>query len=106
MGQRLGYKQSAEHIARRIKRGPAHPNWKGSDINERSGRCRAQRMFPPGPCIRCGAKGERHHKDGDTSNNTDSNVEMLCRRCHMEEDGRLQAFAEQAKNRDRKKDAR
>lgn len=104
MAVRLGYKQSAEHIARRIKRGAAHPNWKGSDIKERSGRCRALRMFPPGPCIRCGLKGERHHIDGNTSNNAASNIEMLCRRCHMEEDGRLQSFAEQAKTRDRTKD--
>jgi hypothetical protein len=25
---------------------------------------------------------ERHHKDGDTANNTDENLELLCPNCH------------------------
>lgn len=32
---------------------------------------------------------DRHHKDGDSSNNDPANVAFLCRRCHMAADGRL-----------------
>lgn len=35
---------------------------------------------------------ERHHRDGDTANNEAANIAFLCRRCHMEIDGRLAAF--------------
>jgi hypothetical protein len=42
----------------------------------------------------CGAAAvDRHHVDGDTSHNARSNVRFLCRRCHMEADGRLAALA-------------
>ena len=30
-----------------------------------------------------------HHKDGNTLNNNGDNVTILCRRCHMRIDGRL-----------------
>jgi hypothetical protein len=45
-------------------------------------------------CSRCGeAKPlERHHVDGDTGNNDMTNISVLCRRCHMEVDGRLEAL--------------
>lgn len=39
-------------------------------------------------CERCEASGRVieaalvHHRDRDTSNNTDANLEALCRRCH------------------------
>lgn len=105
MAVKKGYKQSSEHVARRIKRGQDHPNWLGDCASEKAGRSRALRLFPSGPCIRCDdPNGERHHKDGDTLNNDPNNVEMLCRKCHMKSDGRLQAFAKQAQNRDRTKD--
>lgn len=91
-GPKPGYKQSPEHIAKRIKRGEEHPNWKGDEITERSGRSRALRAFPDGPCEVCGEPAERHHKDGNTANNSPSNIAMLCRRHHMTADGRLDAF--------------
>jgi hypothetical protein len=31
---------------------------------------------------------DRHHIDGDTSNNARSNILLVCRRCHMHLDGR------------------
>ena len=71
--------------------GPKHPGWKGDAISVKGGRRRALRLYPEiGPCIRCSSvKAERHHKDGNTANNSPDNIEALCRRCHMEEDGRL-----------------
>ena len=33
---------------------------------------------------------ERHHRDGDQHNNERANVALLCRRCHMVVDGRLE----------------
>lgn len=43
-------------------------------------------------CTRCYEEKplERHHIDGDTGNNDVSNIAVLCRRCHMEVDGRLE----------------
>jgi hypothetical protein len=44
-------------------------------------------------CDRCGKPGrDRHHRDGNTLNNEPENIECLCRRCHMEIDGRLARF--------------
>jgi DNA modification methylase len=52
---------------------------------------------------KCGAvRGERHHRDGDTSNNDPANIAVVCRRCHMAADGRLDAFKDLARrNRER-----
>ena len=68
--------------------------WKGDGASDGTKRARAQRSIPLGPCEKCGKLGvDRHHRDGDTGNNRRSNIAILCRRCHMEEDGRLQSFA-------------
>jgi hypothetical protein len=79
--------------ARQYLTGESHPQWVGDAVSERGGRTRALRMYRCiGPC-KCGAtKAERHHRDGDTSNNHPDNIEALCRRCHMEADGRLAAL--------------
>lgn len=53
--------------------------------------------LPPCPCGR--GITERHHRDGDPTNNDPSNIELLCRLCHMEEDGRLDALVERNKRR-------
>lgn len=90
-----GYKQTPQHIQNRADaiRGENHYGWQGDDVSERGGRARALRAYPNiGPCEKCGAaKSERHHKDGNTANNNPANIEILCRRCHMTEDGRLDA---------------
>jgi hypothetical protein len=89
-GPKPGYKQTAEHVEKRKRYGDRHPGWKGDDVSVRGGRTRAIREYPPGPCTRCGdPKGERHHVNGDTSDNRPENIAMLCRRCHMATDGRL-----------------
>lgn len=48
----------------------------------------------PERCERCDQRKplERHHIDEDTGNNKPENLAALCRRCHMEVDGRLAAF--------------
>lgn len=74
--------------------GPGAPGWKGDGASDASKRLRAQRTFSlPERCERCSDGAvERHHKDGDPGNNERSNIEFLCRRCHMTVDGRLDAF--------------
>lgn len=89
-GAKKGYKQTPEHIQKRKRFGANHHAYKGEDIIIKSGRTRALRNYPIRPCERCGnLKSERHHKDGDTRNNSPENIQFLCRRCHMLEDGRL-----------------
>lgn len=59
-----------------------------------AGRARARRLYPNlGTCAKCRAPAsDRHHIDGDTFNNRRSNIEFLCRSCHMREDGRLESL--------------
>ena len=99
MGVNRGYKQTPEHIAKRIKRGQEHPRWLGDQITKQSGRSRALRWFPDGPCEVCGSPAERHHVDDNTANNDPANIRMLCRRHHMESDGRLAQLADFARGR-------
>ena len=79
-------------------RGSNHPQWKGDDASPTTKRNRARRKFKLGPCIDCGKPGtDRHHIDGDPGNNAASNVAILCRRCHMKQDGRIDALSKIAK---------
>jgi transposase-like protein len=77
--------------------GSQHPNWKGGKVSPQGGRVRARRIHPlPRTCERCDKPAvERHHKDGDPTNNYRENLAFLCRRCHMEVDGRLEATVAQ-----------
>ncbi len=67
-------------------------------LNPHTGRIQAQRLFPVmRSCERCGQGAkDRHHRDDNTLNNDPINVAFLCRRCHMETDGRLATFQAQA----------
>lgn len=96
MGQKKGYKQTPEHIAARIRSGPDHHAWAGDSVSEKGGRSRALRKFREiPPCILCGSpRSERHHKDGNTRNNSDDNIAPLCRKCHMSTDGRMDRLIE------------
>jgi hypothetical protein len=79
-------------------RGDKAPNWKGDAARPSTKRCRARRLFKLSQCEICGVKAtDRHHKDGDTGNNVRENIQILCRKCHMTVDGRLDAFLEAAK---------
>lgn len=64
-------------------------NWLGDKITQDSARCRTRRMYAQQPCRICGRPAERHHKDGNTLNNEPSNIDWLCRKHHMEADGRM-----------------
>jgi len=73
--------------------GEAHPGWKGDEALPATKRQRAVRRFVLDECERCGKKAtDRHHKDGNTGNNEESNIAKLCRRCHMLVDGRLEVI--------------
>ena len=74
-----------------IRKGSKNPNWKGDNVEKDIGRDRARRMYPVRfPCEVCGSgPTDRHHKDDNPLNNSPSNIAFLCRRHHMEADGRL-----------------
>lgn len=81
-----------------VLRGAKHPNWKGDNAGDGSKRRRIRKLVVLGACDRCGKPAiDRHHRDGDTGNNVSANLGLLCRRCHMLEDGRLAAFMVWAK---------
>ena len=81
------------------KLGEKNPQWKGDNATQHSGRGRAIRKHSLIPCEICELnKTERHHKDGNTLNNNPDNIQFLCRKHHMEEDGRLQNLIIRMKN--------
>lgn len=63
-----------------------------------AGHCWAWRHFPPAPCQKCGAEGQRHHCDGNPANNDPSNIMMLCPKHHCEIDGRANRLRRQARS--------
>lgn len=93
-GPKPGYKQSPEHILKRMRVGSSHHSWLGNDATPKAGRSRALRSYKDiGPCNVCGSSNaERHHLDECTTNNAPENIVALCRSCHMSLDGRLEAF--------------
>lgn len=78
------------------KIGSRNPQWKGDGASVKTGRNRAWAMYKNiGSCTNCGnAKAERHHIDGNTLNNAPTNIEIVCRKCHMAHDGRLNKLQE------------
>jgi len=78
------------------KIGPAHSdhhNWKGKDSCNESKRARTARRFKiyGQKCERCMKNNayDRFHKDRNLDNIDPDNILLLCRRCCMELDGRL-----------------
>jgi len=69
--------------------GPDNLNWKGDKATLFTAHGRCRRLYPdPIFCEVCGKKAERHHKDDDPFNNERSNIQFLCRKHHVEVDGR------------------
>lgn len=67
--------------------------WLSTVSHPNVGRQRARRVYTlAGACGRCGTAPalDRHHVDGNTLNNSPENILQVCRRCHMEIDGRLE----------------
>lgn len=103
-GRFCGIPCSNRGAERRAPSGEEHYAWKGDAAATNTKRARARRQYDLGSCARCGSRAsDRHHKDGDTGNNTPENIEILCRRCHMRVDGRLDGFRSLARANGRKK---
>jgi hypothetical protein len=67
-----------------------------TDAERKRGHAEARRLWPSplGCCEYLGCERparDRHHVDGDPAHNVRANVAFLCRRHHMEVDGRLAA---------------
>lgn len=59
--------------------------------NEHTSRQRARYDYGNKPCVVCGEdKSEIHHVDGNPFNNSPENIMHLCRKHHMEADGRVE----------------
>lgn len=73
------------------RKGDHNPKWnKFTSESRDAGRKRAGHRFPLGLCERCGQPAiDRHHKNNDRLDNSPENIAILCRRCHMQIDGRL-----------------
>ena len=83
--------RSNPHLAKiaRKQRGPRHPRWRGDQATRHSGRHRAQLLYELKPCEVCrleprGHRVHRHHKDGNTLNNSPENIAFLCAKHHGE----------------------
>lgn len=79
--------------------GPAHNDhhfWKGCNATNESKRTRAARRFSLKNqiCQKCEKlpAHDRYHKDGSLDNIEPENILLVCRRCCMELDGRLDAL--------------
>lgn len=67
--------------------------WKGDSCSVQNGRMRAEHWYPIDKCEVCGARAiDRHHRDKNPLNNNPENIQPLCRRCHMQIDGRMSKF--------------
>lgn len=76
-----------------VPSGDKSTHWRGDEARPETKRRRAQKAFKLGKCESCPKPAtDRHHKDGNTGNNNPDNIKILCRRCHMKEDGRLDKF--------------
>jgi len=57
-----------------------------SEMTEAHWRRLSRSLVPPGPCAVCGKDGtDVNHKDRDFRNNGLGNLEMLCKRCHVQQ---------------------
>lgn len=59
---------------------------KSPAITPSAGRVRAQKMYTLKPCKICGNEhSQRHHVDGNPTNNLSENIMFLCQKCHVAE---------------------
>lgn len=81
--QKEKIRQKAVRRPRPDMMGSLNHNWKGNKITVAGGRSRAYSKFD------CPKGLERHHIDGDPTNNNPANIEFLTHSEHMQKDGRL-----------------
>ena len=74
-----------------INLGEKNGMWKGDKASVWAGYIRARPKYALQPCAVCGGVTEIHHIDGNTLKNIQGNIAFLCRKHHMEEDGRMQS---------------
>jgi len=81
--------------ALRQRTGAANREWNNfSSTKKAQGWDRAKRRFPLGQCVRCSRPAiDRHHINNNPLDNRPENILVLCRRCHMELDGRMVRFS-------------
>ncbi len=88
-----GHKQRRSELCRSCWRQKPKPR---SSTRPRTGRQYAREHFPlAAVCERCqnAPAVDRHHINGNPLNNEPGNIASLCRRCHMEVDGRIRTVA-------------
>ena len=93
-GNRRGWRFRGSN--KMVFKGENHGSWKGDEVQDETKRKRARSWFATPPeCQKCGEKKkiERYHKDSNPGNNSIENIAFLCRRCHMDADGRLELFS-------------
>lgn len=67
-----------------IQSGPKNPNWKGDEGTRSAMHYRARKILGDAPCAHCGGPGEVvHHRDENPWNNEPTNLQRLCRPCHI-----------------------
>lgn len=102
LGRRRCCSRSCAAVARgRKMRGSLHPAWKGGTSKRRSAasqRAIKRRVKEAGCCERCGSKNNLHghhvkyYSTHPDLRDDESNIQVLCNRCHAQEHPRLSAF--------------
>lgn len=87
-------RKNEEFRISKLPRGDRHAAWKGDAAGDSAKRMRNRSDYPSlegVACERClkSPAVDRHHRDEDPGNNAPANILLLCRRCHMEVDRRL-----------------
>lgn len=95
-GPMARHARECQRCSQYIKRGESHYAWKGDAASTTTKRERIQKRISLKGVVcescRVAPATDRHHIDSDPGNNVRENIALLCRRCHMTADGRLERF--------------
>jgi thymidylate synthase ThyX len=83
-GKKEMFTTEGKEKLRLSKLGNKNPAWKGNNILKSSGNLRAYKKYKTNICDTCLSKEnlERHHIDGNTLNNDENNILIVCQTCH------------------------